>query len=58
MNRPTSATWSVWRWPLTLAALTLGGLFAALLGDSLASQAMSWVALSIPLVVLARHLTR
>ena len=58
MKRPTSATWSVWRWPLALAALTLGGLFAALLGDNLASQAMSWVALSVPLIVLARHLTR
>lgn len=58
MKRLTSAGWSVWRWPLALAALTLGGLFAALLGDSVASQAMSWAALSVPLIVLARHLTR
>lgn len=58
MSRSTGFTRIVWRWPLLLAVLTLAGLFSALLGNSLASQATSWIALSIPLAVLCWRLTR
>ncbi len=44
MSRP-----HVWRWPLLLAALTVFGLFAALLGQHGTWLWISWVALAVPL---------
>jgi dolichyl-phosphate-mannose--protein O-mannosyl transferase len=43
----------IWRWPVALAGLTLFGLLSALLGQSSIWWALSWIALSIPLVVIA-----
>lgn len=43
----------IWRWPVALAGLTLFGLLSALLGQSNIWWALSWIALSIPLVVIA-----
>lgn len=44
-----------WGWPVALAALTIGGLLFALLGNSDFWRAMSWIALSIPLLIILRH---
>ncbi|MCG2840681.1 hypothetical protein L6Q21_06790 [Sandaracinobacter sp. RS1-74] len=38
-----------------MAALTIGGLLFALLGNSDFWRAMSWIALSIPLLIILRH---
>jgi dolichyl-phosphate-mannose--protein O-mannosyl transferase len=43
----------IWRWPAALAGLTLFGLLSALLGQTGIWWALSWIALSIPLVVIA-----
>ena len=43
----------MWRWPVALAGLTLFGLLSALLGRSGIWWALSWIALAIPLVVIA-----
>jgi len=42
----------VWRWPITLAALTLFGLLSALLGEGGVWWALSWTALAVPLLVI------
>jgi hypothetical protein len=44
---------AIWRWPAVLAALTLGGLFSALLGQTGLWLPSSWALLAIPLVVIA-----
>jgi hypothetical protein len=41
----------LWLWPLTLVAVTVAGLISALLGDGV-WDVLSWVLLSIPLIVL------
>lgn len=41
----------IWRWPALIAALTLFGLLAALLGHGGIWWVLSWTALAIPLVV-------
>jgi hydrogenase/urease accessory protein HupE len=41
----------IWLWPLALVAVTIAGLICALLGDGV-WDALSWVLLSIPLIVL------
>lgn len=46
----------VWRWPVLLALLSVFGLLSALLGQGGIWWALSWVALSIPLVVIGRCL--
>jgi hypothetical protein len=47
----------LWGWPIALAALSLFGLFAALLGQTVFWWALSWVALAAPVgVVLYRLL--
>lgn len=46
-------SWMIWRWPGYLAALTVFGLLSALLGQGGVWWAMSWIALAIPLVVIA-----
>ena len=55
MTRPGSrhSFGQVWRWPMVLAALTVFGLLSALLGQGGVWWALSWIALSIPLVVVA-----
>ena len=42
----------VWRWPVVLAALTVSGLFSALLGQSGVWLPLSWLLLAIPLLVI------
>ncbi|SDI11295.1 hypothetical protein SAMN05216189_1002145 [Pseudomonas delhiensis] len=49
--------WRVFRWPLALAVLSLVGLVSALVGDG-PWDALSWVALGIPLVVILAALAR
>lgn len=44
----------VWRWPLVLAAVTVFGLLAALLGDHGAWRILSWLSLAAPLAVIVR----
>ena len=48
----------VWPWPIALGLLTLFGLLSALLGQHGIWLALSWVALSIPLVVTVVCLLR
>jgi hypothetical protein len=43
---------SVWRWPLLLAGLTVLGLLSALLGQHGVWFWLSWLTLSVPLVVI------
>jgi hypothetical protein len=43
----------IWRWPAALAALTLAGLFSALLGQTGLWRPLSWLLLAIPLGVIA-----
>jgi len=43
----------VWRWPVLLAALIAFGLLSALLGEGGVWWPLSWIALSIPLAVVA-----
>lgn len=44
--------WRVWGWPAVLGATTLAGLLAALLGEGGAWWAVSWIALSLPLLAI------
>ncbi|MBS0541169.1 MAG: hypothetical protein JSR47_20570 [Proteobacteria bacterium] len=44
---------TTWRWPLTLAALTMIGLFSALLGEGGFWWGLSWLTLAAPLAVIA-----
>lgn len=44
---------AVWRWPLLTAVLTVVGLVSALLGEGGVWWGLSWVALAIPLAVMA-----
>ena len=46
-----------WGWPLLLAAITLVGLASGILGDGIWDY-ISWVALSIPLLVVANKVWR
>jgi hypothetical protein len=48
----------IWRLPSAIAATTLFGLLAALLGEGGLWWALSWVALSPPLVVIVLCLSR
>jgi hypothetical protein len=50
--------WRIWRWPTALALLTLFGLLSALLGEGGLWWSLSWIALSLPLVVIAVCLFR
>lgn len=43
----------IWRVPALLAAITLGGLIGALVGDGIWDQ-VSWVALATPVALLLR----
>jgi hypothetical protein len=46
----------VWGWPIALAALTIFGLLAALLGQGGLWWVLSWIALGTPLVIALSHL--
>jgi hypothetical protein len=43
----------IWRWPIVLAALMAFGLLSALLGQGGIWWVLSWVALAVPLLVIA-----
>ncbi len=49
--------WHIWTIPLLLAIVSLWGLLSALVGDGLL-DVLSWLTLSIPLVVIARFVIR
>lgn len=58
---PVSASRSsvaVWPWPIALGLLTTFGLLSALLGQHGVWLALSWAALSIPLIVTVICLIR
>jgi hypothetical protein len=48
----------IWRWPAVFAVLTVFGLLSALLGQGGAWWALSWITLTIPLVVILVCLQR
>lgn len=45
------SSYQLWRWPVAIAALSMFGLLSALLGQGGIWWDLSWVALSIPLLV-------
>ena len=49
---------TVWRWPLLLAAATLFGLGAALLGEGGLWWGLSWTALAVPIAVMVFCIAR
>ncbi|MDF3625959.1 hypothetical protein [Brytella acorum] len=49
---------AVWPWPIALGVLTLFGLLSALLGQHGVWLALSWGALSIPIVVTGFYVAR
>ncbi|CAM2898340.1 hypothetical protein CFR75_11020 [Komagataeibacter xylinus] len=53
--RPSVA---IWLWPIVLGLLTVFGLLSALLGQHGIWLALSWTALSIPLIVTVACLLR
>lgn len=50
--RSASLSLKVWLWPTFLAALTVFGLFSALLGQHGIWHWLSWLTLSVPLLVI------
>ena len=44
---------STWQWPTIFAALTIFGLLSALLGEGGVWWALSWAALTSPLLAIA-----
>ena len=58
MKRHRSTFRRQWSWPIALAALTLFGLLSALFGEGGIWWCLSWAALAIPLLVIARHVLR
>ena len=51
MNRLRQTTGDIFRWPLWLGVLTVVGLASALFGND-GWDALSWIALGVPLAVL------
>lgn len=45
----------VWSYPALLAALTLAGLIAALVSESLATSLLSWLGLGLPVWLILWH---
>jgi hypothetical protein len=58
MARPNALLVRVFGVPALLALLTLFGLLSALLGQGGVWHVLAWIALCIPLAVLAWHLAR
>ncbi|MDV3480098.1 hypothetical protein [Sphingobium yanoikuyae] len=56
MKRHHSTFRQQWSWPIGLAALTIFGLLSALLGEGGLWWWLSWAALALPLLVIARHI--
>lgn len=56
MSQTQLTPWQVYRWPAMLAAITVAGLLFALFGDGV-WDAISWILLAIPLVVIASNMT-
>ncbi|GAB4058900.1 hypothetical protein [Uliginosibacterium sediminicola] len=54
-QKPRNSLLRVWAMPVLLAALTLFGLLAALLGSG-AWHVLSWVSLCLPLLIVLRYL--
>jgi hypothetical protein len=54
MNRVTTrrSRVQIWRWPALIAALTVFGLLAALLGHGGIWWGVSWISLATPLVAI------
>jgi hypothetical protein len=52
-----SPFWRLWGWPLALGILTASGLLSALVSDGW-GDAWSWLALGIPVAVIARCAVR
>lgn len=48
--------WHIWKHPVLLGSLSLGGLISALVGDFLWDM-LSWIALSVPLVVIGKYIS-
>lgn len=60
-SRPVSTSRhpvAVWPWPIALGLLTIFGLLSALLGQHGIWLALSWAALSIPLIVMVACVLR
>lgn len=57
MSTCTHTFWRIWRVPAVLAALTLFGLLAALLGTGV-WHGLAWAALCVPIVVGLWHARR
>ena len=53
MNRALPRQIRVWRWPSAFAALSVFGLLSALLGQGGIWWVLSWIALAIPIGVIA-----
>ncbi|WP_398474806.1 hypothetical protein [Tardiphaga sp.] len=47
-----------WLWPIVLAMVTVFGLLAALVGEGGTWWALSWLLLAVPLLVIAKALSR
>ncbi len=58
MKRHRSTFRRQWSWPIGLGALIVFGLLSALLGEGGIWWGLSWAALTIPLLVIARHVLR
>lgn len=52
MSTYTRSFWEIYRWPLFLAIIIMGGLLSALLGDGI-WNGLSWLLLAIPLLLIA-----
>ena len=53
-TRVRKAVWHVWRMPLALAALTVFGLLAALLGTGV-WHLLAWLAMATPVAAVLWH---
>ncbi len=53
MSRRLNSFQRIWRWPLAVALLITFGLLSALLGQGGVWWLLSWVALAIPLLLIA-----
>ncbi|BCA56537.1 hypothetical protein W02_36770 [Nitrospira sp. KM1] len=53
----TLSTREIWGMPIILGVVSAVGLISALLGDGI-WDALSWVALAAPLIVIGWHLSR
>ncbi|CAI9120373.1 hypothetical protein [Brytella acorum] len=58
LSSASRAPVAVWPWPMALGLLTVFGLLSALLGQHGVWLALSWITLSVPLVVTLACLIR